>query len=93
MVHFVQAPDKRNIQDGVRLLRRLGALTKGTDNKGAYRLTPMGKQLAQLLSIQDMRMVLKARKYGAVRELMVITSALSIQDPREKTDGQATSIR
>ncbi|NHW59273.1 hypothetical protein HA378_29365, partial [Escherichia coli] len=30
------------------------------------------------------RMVLEARKYGAVKELMVITSALSIQDPRER---------
>ncbi len=82
---FVQAPDKRNIQDGVRLLEELGALQEGTDNKGAYRLTPMGKQLAQLpIDPRLARMVLEARKYGAVRELMVITSALSIQDPRER---------
>ncbi|MDU3366004.1 MAG: ATP-dependent RNA helicase HrpA, partial [Proteus mirabilis] len=82
---FVQAPDKRNIQDGVRLLEELGALQEGTDNKGAYRLTPMGKQLAQLpIDPRLARMVLEARKYGAVRELMVITSVLSIQDPRER---------
>lgn len=82
---FVQAPDKRNIQDGVRLLEELGALQEGTDNKGAYRLTPIGKQLAQLpIDPRLARMVLEARKYGAVRELMVITSALSIQDPRER---------
>ncbi|MEY1272849.1 ATP-dependent RNA helicase HrpA [Proteus mirabilis] len=82
---FVQAPDKRNIQDGVRLLEELGALQESTDNKGAYRLTPMGKQLAQLpIDPRLARMVLEARKYGAVRELMVITSALSIQDPRER---------
>ncbi|OAT39034.1 ATP-dependent RNA helicase HrpA, partial [Proteus myxofaciens] len=82
---FVQPPDKRNIQDGVRLLDELGALHEGTDNKGAYRLTPMGKQLAQLpIDPRLARMVLEARKYSAVRELMVITAALSIQDPRER---------
>lgn len=82
---FVQPPDKRNIQDGVRLLEELGALQEGTDNNGAYRLTPMGKQLAQLpIDPRLARIVLEARKYGAVKELMVITSALSIQDPRER---------
>ncbi len=82
---FVQPPDKRNIQDGVRLLEELGALQNETDHNGAYRLTPMGKQLAQLpIDPRLARMVLEARKYGAVKELMVITSALSIQDPRER---------
>ncbi|WP_099075442.1 ATP-dependent RNA helicase HrpA [Proteus alimentorum] len=82
---FVQPPDKRNIQDGVRLLEELGALQDETDHNGAYRLTPMGKQLAQLpIDPRLARMVLEARKYGAVKELMVITSALSIQDPRER---------
>lgn len=82
---FVQPPDKRNIQDGVRLLEELGALQDETDHNGAYRLTPIGKQLAQLpIDPRLARMVLEARKYGAVKELMVITSALSIQDPRER---------
>ncbi|MEQ4922014.1 ATP-dependent RNA helicase HrpA [Proteus hauseri] len=82
---FVQAPDKRNVQDGVRLLEELGALQNETDSQGAYHLTPMGKQLAQLpIDPRLARMVLEARKYGAVKELMVITSALSIQDPRER---------
>ncbi|XNM78219.1 hypothetical protein ACLK19_09585 [Escherichia coli] len=30
------------------------------------------------------RMVLEAQKHGCVREAMIITSALSIQDPRER---------
>lgn len=42
---FVEAPDKRNIQDGVRLLEELGAIT--TDEQAsAYKLTPLGRQLA-----------------------------------------------
>lgn len=82
---FVQAPDKRNVQDGVRLLEELGALQEKADNQSAYHLTPMGKQLAQLpIDPRLARMVIEARKYGAVKELMVITSALSIQDPRER---------
>lgn len=41
---FVEAPDKRNIQDGVRLLEELGAIT--TDAQAtAYKLTPLGRQL------------------------------------------------
>ncbi len=43
---FVEAPDKRQIQDGVRLLEELGALA-GESARG-YRLSPLGRQLAQL---------------------------------------------
>ena len=80
---FVEAPDKRNIRDGVRLLEELGAIT--TDEQAsAYKLTPLGRQLSQLpVDPRLARMVLEA-KHGCVREAMIITSALSIQDPRER---------
>lgn len=80
---FVEAPDKRNIQDGVRLLEELSALQSSED--GHYRLTPQGRQLAQLpIDPRLARMVLEARQTSCVREVMVITAALSIQDPRER---------
>ncbi|WP_213992369.1 ATP-dependent RNA helicase HrpA [Sodalis sp. dw_96] len=80
---FVEAPDKRQIQDGVRLLEELGAL--GTETTRGYRLSPLGLQLAQLpLDPRLARMVLEARNNGCVREVMVIAAALSIQDPRER---------
>ncbi|WP_016604742.1 ATP-dependent RNA helicase HrpA, partial [Yersinia pestis] len=80
---FVEAPDKRNIQDGVRLLEELGAIQ--TASNGHQQLTPLGRQLAQLpVDPRLARMVLQAQKSGCVRELMIITSALSIQDPRER---------
>lgn len=80
---FVEAPDKRNILDGVRLLEELGAI-KTADN-GHYQLTPQGRQLAQLpIDPRLARMVLDAQKSGSVREVMIITAALSIQDPRER---------
>lgn len=80
---FVEAPDKRNIQDGVRLLEELGAIA--TADNGHYQLTPQGRQLAQLpIDPRLARMVLEAQKSGSVREVMIITAALSIQDPRER---------
>ncbi|NHB87304.1 ATP-dependent RNA helicase HrpA [Photorhabdus tasmaniensis] len=82
---FVQPPDKRNIQDGVRLLEELEAIDQNATEKGNYRLTLIGRQLAQLpVDPRLARMVLEARHHGCVREVMVITSALSIQDPRER---------
>ncbi|XNM46804.1 hypothetical protein ACLK15_08225 [Escherichia coli] len=59
---FVEAPDKRNIQDGVRLLEELGAIA--TDEQAsAYKLTPLGRQLSQLpVDPRLARMVLEDAK-------------------------------
>ncbi|MCS5873634.1 hypothetical protein LN650_17920 [Klebsiella pneumoniae subsp. pneumoniae] len=83
---FVEAPDKRNIQDSVRLLEELGAITRTDAQATAYKLTPLGRQLSQLPVDPRLalRMVLEAQKHGCVREAMIITSALSIQDPRRR---------
>ncbi|EUD09498.1 ATP-dependent RNA helicase HrpA [Providencia alcalifaciens] len=82
---FVEAPDKRNIQDGVKLLEELDGIQPHKEVDKGYRLTDIGRQLAQLpVDPRLARMVIEARKYGAVRETMVIVSALSIQDPRER---------
>lgn len=77
---FVEKPDQRHIQDGVRLLEELGAFVKNSPQ-----LTVEGRQLAQLpLDPRLAKMVLSAQQFGCVREVMIITSALSIQDPRER---------
>lgn len=82
---FVEAPDKRNIQDGVKLLEELGAIKPHNETDRGYLLTEVGRQLAQLpVDPRLARMVIEAKKQGAVREVMVIISALSIQDPRER---------
>ncbi|MGP1928633.1 MAG: ATP-dependent RNA helicase HrpA [Arsenophonus sp. NC-WZS1-MAG3] len=81
---FIEIPNKRNIQDGLRLLEELNAIIKKINNNN-YQLTQIGRQLAQLpLDPRLGRMVLEASKQGCVREIMVISSALSIQDPRER---------
>ena len=80
---FVEAPDKRNIQDGVKLLEELGAITQAENQH--YKLTTSGRTLAQLpVDPRLAKMVLEAQRYACTREVMIITAALSIQDPRER---------
>lgn len=82
---FVEKPDNRNIQDGVRLLEELGAVTVGKATTQTQQLTSTGRQLAQLpVDPRLAKMVLSAQQFGCVREAMIITAALSIQDPRER---------
>ena len=81
---FVEPPDRRNVKDGVDLLRELGALEKPVDG-APQRLTPMGRKLAQLpIDPRLARMVVEADRNGCVRDVLVIAAALSIQDPRER---------
>ncbi|EJL6602112.1 ATP-dependent RNA helicase HrpA [Vibrio cholerae] len=88
---FVEAPDKRNIQDGVRLLEELGAINDQIKDP-KKRLTESGKQLARLpIDPRLARMVLKASKFGCLKEVMIIASALSIQDPRERPSDKQQS--
>ena len=75
---FLDPPDRRNIADGMQLLQELGALD-------GPRLTGLGRKLAQLpIDPRLGRMVLAAAELGCLREVLIIASALSIQDPRER---------
>lgn len=76
---FVEPPDQRQVRDGYDLLLELGAFDQ------ARQMTPLGRKLAGLpVDPRLARMVLEADHNGCVREVMVIASALSIQDPRER---------
>jgi len=91
---FVDAPDKRHIQDGIKLLKELGAFeTIQTKLGEKRRLTTIGRQLAQLpVDPRLAKMLLSAVDFGSVYEVMIIVSALSIQDPRERpTEKQQAS--
>src|SRR5690606_29373010 len=81
---FVEAPDAASIRDGYLLLDELGALAPG--RIGAPRqLTPVGRRLARLpVDPRLGRMIVEAERLGCVREVLVIASALSIQDVRER---------
>src|SRR6266849_1547750 len=79
---FVDPPDSRSVADGIRLLEELGALTQARDRS---RLTDVGRKLAQLpVDPRLGRMILEAGRNGCTREVLIITAALSITDPRER---------
>ncbi len=80
---FLDPPDRRQIRDGILLLRELGALEDGDDAQPAPRLTPDGRRLAQLpVDPRLARMVLASDRLDCAEEVIVIVAALSIQDPR-----------
>ena len=81
---FVEAPDSASIRDGYLLLDELGALTPGPIGS-PRKLTTTGRHLARLpIDPRLGRMVIEAERLGCVREVLVIASALSIQDVRER---------
>ena len=76
---FIEAPPPKAIADGYLLLQELGALDD--DNQ----LTNTGEELARLpLDPRIGRMILAARDQQALTEVLIIASALSVQDPRDR---------
>ncbi|MBU68464.1 MAG: ATP-dependent RNA helicase HrpA [Cupriavidus sp.] len=76
---FIEPPLGRAIADGYQLLQELGALDE------ANQLTGTGRQLAKLpLDPRVARMILAAKDQHCLREVLIIASALSVQDPRDR---------
>lgn len=76
---FLEAPSRRAITDGYQLLAELGAVDE------ALELTETGRALAKLpLDPRVGRMLLAAHEGQALDEMLVIASALSVQDVRER---------
>ena len=81
---FVEPPELRNIRDGVALLEELDAVHPGREGSKKW-LTPIGRELARLpVDPRFGRMVIEGAETGALREVMIITAALSVRDPRER---------
>lgn len=87
---FVQPPASRAINDGVNLLRELGALTerphhprKGRGNSTT--LTAIGRAMAAFpVDPRLARMIIEGGRRNCAKEMMVLAAALTIQDPRER---------
>ena len=76
---FIDPPNARLIADGYQLLAELHALDE------AGNLTKTGRQLAKLpLDPRVARMLMAAEQLRCLREMLVIASALSVQDPRDR---------
>jgi ATP-dependent helicase HrpA len=81
---FINMPAAKSIRAGYALLEEIGALDAHA-NEASRQLTPIGRELARLPVDPTVgRMILQARSEKAVREVLVIASGLSIQDPRER---------
>ncbi|GAC1031794.1 ATP-dependent RNA helicase HrpA [Pseudomonas sp. No.21] len=76
---FIEPPDGKAVSDGFTLLQELSAVNR------EGQLTPLGRQLARLpVDPRLGRMVLEGASQGSLDEVLLITSALSVQDPRER---------
>ena len=86
---FLEAPDNRNINDGVKLLEELAAIDNSVDGqskqKQGTQLTKSGRLLSKFpIDPRLAKMVLTAIELGCIEQVLIIVSALSIQDPRER---------
>ena len=76
---FIEPPSGRAIADGYQLLQELGAVDESRE------LTALGRQLARLpLDPRVGRMILAGRDHQCLSEMLIIASALSVQDPRDR---------
>jgi len=76
---FVDKPEEKAINDGFKLLQDLGAVN------GKRCLTDMGRKISKFpVDPRQGRMLIEGHKNNALRELLVIISALAAQDPRER---------
>ena len=76
---FIEPPPRRAIADGYQLLAELGAVDEFNE------LTPMGESLARLpLDPRVGRMILEARDRQALTEVLIVASAMSVQDVRDR---------
>jgi ATP-dependent helicase HrpA len=97
---FIEPPTPRMIADGYQLLAELGAIAdipspaggesaargaKPVGGEGGRQLTKLGHELAKLpLDPKIARLLLAGRQYHCLTEILVIASALSVQDPRDR---------
>ena len=76
---FLDPPRPEAIRDGYRTLYELGAI----DEHNA--LTEVGRQLARIpVDPRIGRMILAAQDEGCLHEVLIIASALEVQDPRDR---------
>lgn len=84
---FLQRPDERFINDGIRLLEELQAVTvnQKARHNHKYQLTKSGQQLSRIpVDPRLAKMVLAATHTNCLYEVIVLVAVLSIQDPRER---------
>jgi len=93
---FLDAPDRRQVRDGLALLHELSAIDDpaAAPSGASPRLTEIGRRLAQVpADPRFARMLLQADVEGVVPELLVLVASLSVQDVRERPLENADAAR
>ena len=76
---FINPPERKHINDGVKLLYEIGAVDKD------HKLIEEGRLISKLpIDPRLGKMLLQANREGCLSEVLIITAFLSIQDPRER---------
>ena len=76
---FVEKPDQRQINDGFHLLNEIQAVNR------QRKISRLGKDIARFpVDLRLARMLIEAGRTGCLSEMLIIASALSVQDPRER---------
>jgi len=76
---FIDKPDPRLVNDGYKLLQELNAID------ASKRLTRIGRQMSDLpIEPRHARILVQANQAACLNDALVLVSALSIQDPRER---------
>jgi ATP-dependent helicase HrpA len=86
---FIDKPDKRLLNDGYKLLSELAAVDKN------HKLSAYGRQMSDLpIDPKFARILIAANEIGCLRDALIVVSALSVRDPRERpADKQAAATR
>lgn len=80
---FIDAPEHKFITDGYQSLFELSAVDD------ARKITSIGRQIARFpIDVRLGRMIVEAEKEACLSDILIITAALSIQDPRERPAGK-----
>ena len=76
---FIEPPDYRTVKDGYQTLYELGAIDETNE------ITELGRLMARLpIDPKVARMIIAAREFDCVSEVLIIAAGLSIQDPRDR---------
>lgn len=82
---FIDHPDKRLLNDGYKLLQELNAIHTAPKKKGQHGLTKVGQQMSDLpVDPRYARILVAAQELECLQDALILISALSIQDPRER---------
>nr|WP_269090923.1 ATP-dependent RNA helicase HrpA [Acinetobacter sp. ME22] len=101
---FIEPPDHRLVNDGRKLLIELGALTEKNPPKSSFEQAPLSKRgvggdsltkVGQMMAKMPIdprlaRMIVAGSHFGVLKEILVVVSALAVQDPRERPADKQT---